>query len=84
MFPSLKKKRPNSEGLKKNTGLSGLQKVEQLKQITGSAEAKITPLLDPQQQQKFQAIREENRKKLAEELGSKAMQKAEGEIKKKM
>jgi hypothetical protein len=84
IVPILKEEATQLEGLKKNTGLSGLRKVEQLKQITGSAEAKITPLLDPQQQQKFQAIREENRKKLAEELGSKAMQKAEGEIKKKM
>jgi hypothetical protein len=70
--------------LKKNTALKPLEKVEQLKQISGAIDAKITPLLDPAQQQKFQAIREENRRKLIEEMGSKTLQKVEGEIKQKM
>ncbi len=61
-----------------------MQKVEQLKQISSAVDAKITPLLDPAQQQKFQAIREENRRKLIEELGSKVMQKVEGEVKQKL
>lgn len=45
---------------------------------------KITPILDPAQQQKFKAIREENRRRLIEELGSKLKQKLEGEIKRKL
>ena len=84
IVPFLKQEAPQLEALKKNTSLSPLQKVEQLKQISSAVDAKITPLLDPAQQQKFQAIREENRRKLIEEMGSKAIQKAEGEIKQKL
>jgi hypothetical protein len=70
--------------LKKNTSLTPVQKLEQLKQISSSVEAKITPILDPAQQQKFQAMREENRRKLIEELGRKLMQKTENELKQLM
>ncbi len=84
IVPYLKQELPQLAELKKNTSLSALQKVEKLKEISSSIDAKITPLLDPAQQQKFQAIREENRRKLIEEMGSKVLQKAEGEIKQKM
>jgi hypothetical protein len=70
--------------LKKNTSLTPVQKLEQLKQISSAVEAKITPILDPAQQQKFQAMREENRRKLIEELGRKLMQKTENELKQLM
>ena len=36
--------------LKKNTSLKPLEKIEQLRQIGSAIDAKITPLLDPQQQ----------------------------------
>jgi Protein of unknown function (DUF3604) len=84
IIPFLKQEVPQLEALKKNTSLTALQKVEQLKQISSAVDAKITPLLDPAQQQKFQAIREENRRRLLEEMGSKALQKVGGEIKQKM
>ena len=70
--------------LKKNTSLKPLEKVEQLKQIGSAIDAKITPLLDPQQQQKFQAIREEKRRELIEKMGSAAIQKAETKVKQEM
>ena len=84
ILPFLKQEAPQLEALKKNTSLTPLQKVEQLKQISSAIDAKIMPLLDPPQQKKFQEIREENRRRLIEELGSKVMQKLEGEIKKKL
>ena len=84
ILPFLKQEAPQLEALKKNTSLTPLQKVEQLKQISSSIDAKIMPLLDPPQQKKFQEIRDENRRRLIEELGSKVMQKLEGEIKKKL
>jgi hypothetical protein len=84
IIPILKEEITKMGELKKNTALKPLEKVEQLKQISGAIDAKITPLLDPAQQQKFQAIREENRRKLIEEMGSKTLQKVEGEIKQKM
>jgi len=84
IIPILKQEAAQLEALKKNTSLTPLQKIEQLKQISSAADAKITPLLDQAQQQKFNTIREENRRKLIEELGSKALQKVKGEIKQKM
>jgi hypothetical protein len=72
------------EALKKNTSLKPMQKLEQLKQIADSVDGKVTPLLNSDQQQKFQAIRDEHRRQLVEKLGSQVMQKVEGEIKQKM
>ena len=84
ILPLLKEELTKLGELKKNTSLKPLEKIEQLKQISDAVDAKITPLLDAEQQKKFQALREENRRKLIEELGSKVLQKAEGELKQKM
>ncbi len=54
--------------------------MEQLKKIADEIDAKVTPLLDQQQQQKFQAIREEHRRELVDKLASAAMQKVESNI----
>ena len=61
---------PKLEALKKNTSLKPDGEVEQLKQIADDVDAKVTPLLDQQQQQKFQAIREEHRRELIEKMGA--------------
>ncbi len=70
--------------LKKNTSLKPLQKVEQLKQIGSAIDAKIMPILDPAQQKKFQAMREEKRREMIEQMGSQAIQKAEAKITQEM
>jgi hypothetical protein len=84
IVPFLKQELPQLAELKKDTSLNPLQKVEKLRQISSSVDGKITPLLDPAQQQKFKAIREENRRKLIVELASKVMQNVKGEIKQKL
>ena len=56
IVPFLKQEVPKLEALKKNTSLSKVQKMEQLKQIGSSIDAKITPLLDPQQQPKYRNV----------------------------
>jgi hypothetical protein len=84
IVPFLKQEATQLEAMKKNTSLSPLQKVEQLKQTGSSIDAKITPILDPAQQKKFQTLREERRREMIEKLGSKVMQKAEGKIKQDM
>jgi hypothetical protein len=66
--------------LKKDTTLSGLQKVESLRKLGVSFDEKISPLLNPEQQQKFQAMREEMRRRMIEEMGDKALQKVESEV----
>ncbi len=70
--------------LKKNTSLKPLEKVEQLKQIGSAIDAKITPILDPAQQKKFQEMREEKRREMIEQMGSQAIQKAEAKVKQEM
>jgi len=84
ILPFLKEEVTKLGELKKNASLKPLEKIEQLKQISGAVDAKITPLLDADQQKKFQAVREENRRKLIEEMGSKVIQKVESKIKREM
>jgi Protein of unknown function (DUF3604) len=82
--PIIKDEVTQLEALKKNTSLKPLEKAEQLKQIGSSIDAKITPILDPAQRPKFQAIREEARKRILEEMESKLLQKAEAAVKQKL
>jgi hypothetical protein len=70
--------------LKKNKDLTPVKKVEELRQISTAVDGKITPLLDAAQQKKFRALREEQRKKLIEEVGSKVLEKAKAEIQEKL
>ncbi len=82
IVPILKQTAPQLEALKKKTSLKPLQKIEQLKQIADSVDSKITPLLNPEQQQKFQAIRDEHRQKLIEKMASQAVEKVGTDLKK--
>ena len=82
IVPILKQAAPQLEDLKKKTSLKPLQKIEQLKQIADSVDSKITPLLNPDQQQKFQAIRDEHRRELIEKMASQVVQKVGTDIKK--
>jgi len=72
------------EALKKNTSLSAVQKVEQLRQLSRSSDEKITPLLNSEQQPKFQAMREQMRREIIEKMGSQAAEKVEADIKQKL
>ena len=82
VVPLLKQAAPQLEALKKKTSLKPLQKLEQLKQIAGSVDEKITPLLNAEQQQKFQAIRDEHRRQLIEKLASTVVDKVGTDLKK--
>jgi len=78
--PILKAEMPKLEALKKNTSLKPLDKIEQLKQISGAVDAQITPLLNAYQQKKFTEIRDEFRREMIEKMSGKLAQKAEAEI----
>ena len=82
IIPILKQAASQLEGLKKNTALKPLQKIEQLKQIADSVDSKLTPLLNAEQQQKFQAIRDEHRRQLIEKMASQAVENAGTDLKK--
>jgi hypothetical protein len=66
--------------LKKDTKLSGLQKVEALRKLGIAFDEKLKPLLNPDQHQKFQAMREAFRRRLIEEMADKALQKAKAAV----
>jgi hypothetical protein len=58
-----------------------LKKVERLREIGVSFDEKLKPLLNAEQQQKFQTLRENFRRRLIEEMAEKAVQKIGGEVK---
>jgi Spy/CpxP family protein refolding chaperone len=68
IFPILKQEVPKLEEVKGNTSLGPLQKAMQLKQISNATDLKIMPILNPQQQQKYQAMREQERQQMIQKL----------------
>ena len=66
--------------LKKDAKLSGVEKVEALRKLGVGFDEKISPLLNADQQQKFQALREQLRRRMIEEVAGKALQKAKAEV----
>jgi Spy/CpxP family protein refolding chaperone len=79
--PILKDELKQLGDLKKDTSLSALKKVARLREIGTSFDAKMKPLLNPDQQQKFDTLREDARRKLIETMGSEALKKAEAGLK---
>ena len=70
MLPILKEEAQQIKALKENTALGPIQKLMQLKQIDSASDAKIMSILDPMQQQKWQAIRQEQRQQMLQKLES--------------
>jgi len=81
ILPFLRDEVKQLAALKKDAKLGAVQKVEKLKEIGGAIDAKIAPLLDPEQQQKFQVIREEARRRIFEQMGSEALHEVESAAK---
>ena len=81
IVPILKEELTQLGALKKDTSLSALKKVERLREIGVSFDEKLKPLLNPEQQQKFQTMRENFRRRLIEEMAEKALHKAGSEVK---
>ena len=84
IVPFLQQELTQLAALKKDASLSNAQKVEKLKQASSAIDAKVTPLLDPQQRQKFQAIRERARRHMIEEMGKTEAEKLETDVKKEL
>jgi hypothetical protein len=79
--PILKDELKQLGDLKKDTKLGALKKVERLREIGTSFDAKMKPLLIPEQQQKFETMRDEARRKMIETMGSEALKKAASGLK---
>jgi hypothetical protein len=80
-LPILKQQLMELAALKKDVSLSPMRKVERLREIAGVIEEKLKPLLNPEQQEKLQALREQLRRRLIEKAASKAAEDVEADIK---
>ena len=81
IVPILNEELKQLGALKKNASLSAVRKVERVREIGRSIDEKLTPLINPEQQQKFQALREELRKRFIEKMAGEAKEKVEGDVK---
>ncbi len=84
VIPILQDEFKQLEALKKETSLDKVKKIERVKAIGASFDAKIAPLLNPEQQQRFKQLRDERRREMIEKMGSEELHKLEDEIKKKV
>jgi Protein of unknown function (DUF3604) len=66
--------------LKKDTSLGGREKLEALRKLGFSFDEKIKPLLNADQQSKFQTMREQFRRRLVEQMASEAASKVGGKV----
>jgi hypothetical protein len=80
IVPVLQQEMKQLGGLKTDTKLSGLQKLEELRKLSVSFDEKISPLLNPDQQKKFQAMREQMRRRMLEEAAGKVKAKVEAKL----
>jgi Protein of unknown function (DUF3604) len=81
VVPILKEELKQLEALKKDTSLSAERKVERLRDIGNSFDDRLKPLINPEQQQNFQALREQLRKRVVEKMASEALEKVEVDVK---
>ena len=72
VVPILEQELKQLEALKKDASLSAVRKVERLREIGNSFDERLKPLINPEQQQKFQALREQLRRRFIETVAGKA------------
>jgi hypothetical protein len=80
IVPIIQQEVPKLEALKKNTSLKPIEKLQQLSQIADELDGKITPLLNADQQKRFQEIREQHRRALIEKIGNQLVQKSQNTV----
>jgi len=81
IVPILKEEFKRLEELKKDAALNPVRKVERVREIGNSFDEKLTPLINSEQQQKFEALRDELRKRFIEKMAGEARQKVEDDVK---
>ncbi|MBN8510176.1 MAG: DUF3604 domain-containing protein [Burkholderiales bacterium] len=81
ILPFLKEEVTALGALKKDTKLSALQKLEKLRETGVAIDEKIRPLLNAEQQQKFETLRENLRRRMAKEMAEQAAGKVEAAVK---
>ena len=78
ILPILSAEISQLQALQTNTSLSGAKKLEELRRVGSGFDEKVNPLLNPQQQQKFQELRDALRARVLEKIASGAGTKVEG------
>ena len=81
IVPILKEELKQLEALKKDASLSAVGKIERVREIGNSIDERLKPLINPEQQQKFEALREQLRRRAIEKMASEAKQKIEADVK---
>jgi hypothetical protein len=71
MLPILKEEAPKIQAIKSNTSLGPLQKGMQLRQIGEATDAKVQPILSPEQWQKWQAMRAQEKEQMMQKMENK-------------
>ena len=71
LLPILKEEAPKIQAVKTNTSLGPLQKAMQLRQIGEATDAKVQPILSPEQYQKWQAMRQQERQEMIQKMENK-------------
>ncbi len=68
ILPILKEEAPKIKAVKENTSLGPLQKGMQLRQISEATDAKLKPILTPDQYQKLQEMRAQERQQMMQKM----------------
>jgi periplasmic protein CpxP/Spy len=71
MLPILKEEAPKLQAVKSNTSLGPMQKAMQLREIGQATDAKVQPILSPEQYQKWQAMRQQEREQMMQKMENK-------------
>jgi uncharacterized protein DUF3604 len=81
IVPIFKQELQQLQAVKKDASLDAVRKVERIRAIGVSFDEKLKPLINAEQQQKFQALREELRKRFIDTMASEALHAAESKVK---
>jgi hypothetical protein len=77
VVPILKEELNDMAAVKKDASLNAVRKVERVREIANSFDEKLRPVVNPEQQQKFEAVRRELRRRFIATVASEAREKVE-------
>jgi predicted transglutaminase-like cysteine proteinase len=70
MMPIMIEDAQKMKAIKTNTSLGPMQKMSQMRQVGDEMDAKVKPILSPDQYQKFEQIRQQERQQMMEKMRS--------------
>jgi Spy/CpxP family protein refolding chaperone len=70
MLPIMMEEAKKMKAIKSNTSLGGMQKLMQMKQAGTEMDAKVKPVLNPEQYQKFEQMRAQEREEMMQKMRS--------------